>query len=204
MLEAQGGDSDLTAEELRENLPQSFFMDRCRLTVRPKEQIIELIVQVLELFKTTKYRVKADPSRGLAEREVPLVSERTMRVWEDLKEHIMKGCLNDPEGVEAYVLKHNAPQVSILLHTWPPPSQLNLAPWQSASIRERFYSLRSTSHNEGWHHWYEEAVPGDHTGLALQQALSQERVFSWNQEAGVSHRGSLRCPSRGDIHDDFS
>lgn len=103
-------------EELRQYVPEAFFMRECRLAVRPPEEISDLFDLVLGYYKDRKYVVKGDFRRGTEDQERSLISERTMKKWEDNKKHVELGCLSDPEGKDMYLLKPDAREVRHLTY----------------------------------------------------------------------------------------
>lgn len=111
-------------EQLRLYVPEAFFMRECRVAVRPKEEIIELFELVLEYYKDRKYVIKGDFRRNTEDQERSLISERTIRKWEDNKKHIELGCISDPEKTDMYLLKPDAREVrhctSFNLHVFAP------------------------------------------------------------------------------------
>lgn len=98
-------------EEIRRYVPESYLMRECRLSVRPAEEIKELIEQILQHYKDRKYVVKGDARRGTEDQQRSLVSERTMAKWAENKRHVEQGCLNDPTGQGMYLLKPDAREV---------------------------------------------------------------------------------------------
>lgn len=86
-------------------VPESFLMDRCRLRVRPRLQMEQLIGRVLHYFHDTQYLVKGIKTKGERDRWCALVSPHTMKVWESCKEHIRTGCLEDLPGSDPYLRK---------------------------------------------------------------------------------------------------
>jgi hypothetical protein len=87
-------------------IPRDFMMKYCRLIIRPKEQIITLIEEILDYYKDRLFPVPGDPRRGRPEREAVLVTEATMNVWKtQCKPHVERGCLADPPGVNMYILR---------------------------------------------------------------------------------------------------
>ena len=88
-------------------------MRECRLAVRPKGEMMELIQLVLDYYKDRKYIVKGNSRRGTDDQEQCLVIGRTMKKWEENKQHVQKGCLNDPPGKDVYIRKQVCPKVSM-------------------------------------------------------------------------------------------
>lgn len=107
----QHSGNGITLEQLRRFVPEAYFMRLCRLSVRPKEEILENINLIIDWYKDRKYPVKGNFRRGTVDQERSLVSDRTVAKWEDNKKHVEGECLNDPPGVDVYLLKPNAREV---------------------------------------------------------------------------------------------
>ena len=104
-------------EQLRQYVPEHFVMRECRVAVHSPEEIIDLIELVLGYYKDRKYVVKGDFRRGTEDQERSLISERTMKKWEDNKKHVEQGCIKDPEGKDMYLRKPDAREVRHLTYT---------------------------------------------------------------------------------------
>jgi hypothetical protein len=103
LLEYSGENGEGITEEDLDALPENFFLRECRTTVRSAEQIIERVEDVLDYYKDRLHPVQGDPARGTADKEAALVTEHTLKRWEEVKQHT--GCLQDPEGATVYYVK---------------------------------------------------------------------------------------------------
>jgi hypothetical protein len=94
------------SEEDMTYIPHSYFVERCRRAVRKVPELVRNIESVLEFYQSNTYHVPGNPEKGIPDRDIALVTDRTWTVWERLKEkHVEKGCLQDPEGVDLYIEK---------------------------------------------------------------------------------------------------
>jgi hypothetical protein len=98
--EGQNGD-----EEWLDAVPEGFLLDRCRLRVRPRHQMEQLIARVLQVFHDTLYLVKGTEKKGEVDRWCSLVTPHTLKKFESCLPHIKKGCLEDLAGSDPYMRK---------------------------------------------------------------------------------------------------
>lgn len=93
-------------------VPESYFMEYCRVITRQPAEMLELIERLLNFYENRTYVMPASRRSGEQEREVALVSEKTWRVWESqCKPHVEKSCVIDPPQIDMYFERPGAPSV---------------------------------------------------------------------------------------------
>lgn len=105
----------LTVEQAR-FIPQSYFVSKCRRTVRPPDESLPLLWKVLDQHSTIKFMIPGNRNKGTEDRELSVVTDRTRRCMAAQEEHFKNGCIRDPEGVPMYLEIKDAKDPSKVRH----------------------------------------------------------------------------------------
>lgn len=102
-------------------IPQSYFVETCRRTVRPAAELLEKLDAVFAHYKDMMCVIPGNPAKELPDRQVALISDRHIRLWEKQKVHIRRACVRDPPGVSMYIPIKDRKD----------PSKVGLCVWES-------------------------------------------------------------------------
>jgi hypothetical protein len=172
-------------------IPQSYFVQTCRRIVR--QDLMDMIAKIEAIYLHYKQQIwKVAGTKGRPDRDIPLVSDQSLQVWEQQKAHILKGCISDPPDVSMYIeIKDSSGKVGIVCLS--PSCAKSPGAYLLPSLAHQvtgFKSIRGSSDVESYHHEHEELYAGGHTSLARVHAVTQHLNWRHNVRQGIKYRGA--------------
>ena len=139
----------------------SYFVSKARRAIKPPKELLADFDALIQLFAS-------DPSDELKGRcnhtgELIFRKRRTEEAIQNLRIHIEKGCLSDPENFNMYY---------------------NIG----SENKPNYRTFRGTSALEGYHHHLRRMFSGFSTSPQLAHALISEFNHRWNIKQGINHR----------------
>lgn len=95
-------------EEECKRISRKFLASNCRRAIRDPAAIVELVEKAIAYWSQCPYLIPGNPDKGTESREVPVVGDRFIKVWERNKAHVMDDCLSDPPDTPMYIKKPNS------------------------------------------------------------------------------------------------